>query len=196
MTGTRNTAALIASRRATSKEKRQRVLDAVQRLLSEHEPITFGRVAAAAGVSEGLVHDRELKPIIIAARDAQTVAPAPQPASTRTAHNQSYESLRADTALVRQDNRQLRDENAKLRKRLRAVLADESDPELHLAGARLVAAEERGQRLAQEAVELRRSEAELRRQLTERDEELASLRLAHARLMKRVNHNAAEGRAP
>lgn len=157
-------------------------------MLEEGEVISFRAVARRAGVSEGLVHDPQLKPLIAAARDAPRTAAGPRPRSQTTAPP-SPASVAADTELLREDNRRLRRELKDLRERLRARLGEDSDPDLRLAAQRLATAENRAREMSLENTSLRSENTRLESQLEEAIEELAALRVAHSRLMKRINTN-------
>jgi hypothetical protein len=118
---------LLAARRRDSDAKRQRAWAAFQEMLDEGVPINFETVRRRAGVSRSLVYaDPELKARIIELRarrgGAGPVAP-PLPARSIV----SERSLRNDLALAQADNRALRNDLGKLRRRLGTAVAAELD---------------------------------------------------------------------
>jgi hypothetical protein len=79
------TAALRAARAQDSKDKRQRVLDAIRALERAGTPITAAAVATAAGVSSWLVHADGIREHVQAARRRQPNTPTHPPPPRRAA---------------------------------------------------------------------------------------------------------------
>jgi len=124
---TTNVERLHAARRSDSETKRQRARAAFAELVREGGSVNFESVRRRAGVSRSLVYaDRELSAQITELRDRQagigTAAP-PMPARSIVTER----SLRNDLALSQADNRQLRTEAEKLRRRLGMAVAAELD---------------------------------------------------------------------
>ncbi len=118
---------LLAARRLDSQAKRERAWAAFHQLVDEGGPISFETVRRRAGVSRSLVYaDVELKAQITELRARQQAAGAgapPMPVRSIV----SERSLRNDLALTLADNRRLRDDLAKLRRRLSLAVAAELD---------------------------------------------------------------------
>lgn len=118
---------LHAARQQDSAAKRQRAWTAFRELLDEGAPINFETVRRRAGVSRSLVYaDAELKTRITELRARQgATGPATPPMPARSLV--SERSLRNDLALAQADNRYLRTELDKLRRRLGTAVAAELD---------------------------------------------------------------------
>jgi chromosome segregation ATPase len=118
---------LLAARRLDSQAKRERAWAAFRQLVDEGGPVSFETVRRRAGVSRSLVYaDPELKAQIADLRARQQAAGAgapPMPVRSVV----SERSLRNDLALTLADNRRLRDDVAKLRRRLGHTVAAELD---------------------------------------------------------------------
>lgn len=121
------TAALRAARAKDSTDKRRRAREAIDALEAAGTPVTAAAVADTAGVSTWLVYADGLREHLDQARRRQAL---PAPGHTRTPAVQAPAtpaSLRTDLALARDQIRQLRADNDKLRKRLRLQLGAEID---------------------------------------------------------------------
>jgi hypothetical protein len=112
--------ALLAARANDSRDKRQRALDALQRLEAAGEAVTFPAVARAAGVSTWLVYAHGVRERVEAAR--QRHLPPTRPTDVA-----APAGLRADLALAREEVKRLRAERDKLQQRLRLQLGAEID---------------------------------------------------------------------
>ena len=101
MTAPRTPAQVLAqSRRETSLRKRQAVLDTLQRMAADDEPVSFAAVARLAGVSTWLVYAEGVREHIEAAITRQTH----QPVAARSDGRQvSTASLKTELALARQE---------------------------------------------------------------------------------------------
>jgi len=119
--------ALLAARRRDSVAKRERAWVAFRELVDEGSAISFESVRRRAGVSRSLVYaDPELKGQIAELRSRQLAGGAgapPMPVRSIV----SERSLRNDLALTLADNRHLRDDIGKLRRRLGLAVAAELD---------------------------------------------------------------------
>ncbi|MDR3034378.1 MAG: DUF6262 family protein [Kitasatospora sp.] len=128
MTTADRTAGLRAARAKDSTDKRRRAREAIDALEAAGTPVTAAAVADTAGVSTWLVYADGLREHLDQARRRQAL-PAPS-GHTRTQAAQAPAtpaSLRTDLALARDQIRQLRADNDKLRKRLRLQLGAEID---------------------------------------------------------------------
>jgi hypothetical protein len=118
---------LRAARERDSAAKRQRAWAAFRELLDEGGPINFETVRRRAGVSRSLVYaDAELKTRITELRARQGGAGPAAPAMPARSIV-SERSLRNDLAMAQADNRTLRTELDKLRRRLGVAVATELD---------------------------------------------------------------------
>jgi chromosome segregation ATPase len=127
MTTADRTAGLRAARAKDSTDKRRRAREAIDALEAAGTPVTAAAVADTAGVSTWLVYADGLREHLDQARRRQAL---PAPGHTRTQAAQAPAtpaSLRTDLALARDQIRQLRADNDKLRKRLRLQLGAEID---------------------------------------------------------------------
>ncbi|MER5359501.1 DUF6262 family protein [Streptomyces sp. NPDC002785] len=115
---------LAASRRADSLQKRQRVLDAVQRMLADGEPITFTTVARTAKVSTWLVYAEGVREHVEAAIRQQEHEPVVARSDGRQA---SPASLKSDLLMAREEITTLRQERDRLREAVRQQLGRQLD---------------------------------------------------------------------
>ena len=121
-----NTAGLTAAARTRHELTRAKAVKALHDLQRQGEPVTFGAVAAAAGVSRSwLYRQADLRQQIDRLRQAQP-APASNPAGATT--QGSVASLRARLNQALERNRQLSDDNARLRRQLAQALGDHRQP--------------------------------------------------------------------
>jgi Family of unknown function (DUF6262) len=129
MTAPSRAKAMLAARAKDSADKRQRALAAVHALEAAGTPVTAAAVASTAGISTWLVYADGVREHVKAARRRQA-DPASSPPRATAAGGQAPltpGSLRADLALARAEIRRLRDDNDKLRQRLRLQLGAEID---------------------------------------------------------------------
>jgi Family of unknown function (DUF6262) len=118
-----NTAALAAAARQRHELTRAKAIRAIQQAKHDGTPVTFESIARSAGISRSWLYEhpgirREIEQL----RDATRLrAPAPPlPANQRA----SDASLRTRLAAALQRNRQLAEENARLRRQLARALGD------------------------------------------------------------------------
>jgi len=117
-----NTGPLIDAARNRSEITRAKAIRALRELDHAGTPVTFAAVAAAAGVSRSWLYAQaSIRDQITRLRAATARAPAPPiPASQRA----SQASLLARLAEAADRNRQLAEENARLRRQLAHALGD------------------------------------------------------------------------
>lgn len=114
-------AGMVRQRQQDSKTKRRAVLDVLEAMERTRSPITVAGVARRAGVSSWLVRQ---EPLLTAIKDAQTrLATGNGP--TAEAARPSGNSLHVERDLLRQENRKLRDDLERLRRRLAELLGDQ-----------------------------------------------------------------------
>jgi hypothetical protein len=118
-----NTASLVSAARQRSQLTRSKAIQAIRELDHAGTPITFEAVARAAGVSRSWLYAQpDLRAEIERLRSTTSRAPAPSiPASQRA----SDTSLLQRLAEAHQRNRQLAQENARLRRQLAHALGDQ-----------------------------------------------------------------------
>lgn len=123
------TAGLRAARATDSADKRARARAAIQALEAAGTPITAAAVARTAGVSTWLIYTDGLREHLDAARHRQARAAAGPPRQTGPDDPAppTPAGLRTDLALARAEIRRLREDNDKLRQRLRLQLGAEID---------------------------------------------------------------------
>ncbi len=117
-----NTGRLIDAARHRSELTRAKAIRALRELDHAGTPVTFAAVAAAAGVSRSWLYAQAgIRDQIARLRDSTARAPAPAiPASQRA----SQASLLARLAEAAGRNRELAEENARLRRQLAHALGD------------------------------------------------------------------------
>ncbi len=171
----------MAARAASSREKRQRVLDALQELESVGEIITFPAVARAAGVSTWLVYSPGIREHVESARQRRlavttqkdTVVPA---------------GLRAELATAREEIKDLRAERDKLQQRLRLQLGTEIDgPQRSELIARLADLDTVNRRLVAERDARSSEERANDRRVRELEDELTAARESLRRMIRAEN---------
>jgi hypothetical protein len=123
------TAGLRAARAKNSADKRERARAAIHALEATGTPITAAAVARTAAVSTWLIYTDGLREHLDAARHRQAQAASEPPRGTRPEDSAppTPASLRTDLALARAEIRRLREDNDKLRQRLRLKLGAEID---------------------------------------------------------------------
>lgn len=112
------------ARRRDSQEKRAKVLATVDSMAANGQDITMLGVARAAGVSNWLVYQPEIKEHIDKARKGQLSKAARGETGSRSA---STASLAVDLELARAEIRNLRDERDKLKDVVRRNLGQQLD---------------------------------------------------------------------
>ncbi|HET9254981.1 MAG TPA: DUF6262 family protein [Pseudonocardiaceae bacterium] len=127
-TGDRTTG-LRAARAKDSADKRHRARAAIHTLEAAGTPITATAVARTAGVSTWLIYTDGLREHLDAARHRQAQATGGPPRRTdpEDPAPPTPAGLRTDLALARAEIRRLREDNDKLRQRLRLQLGAEID---------------------------------------------------------------------
>lgn len=165
---------LIAARRRDSTQRRQRVLDALDKLTAAGEELTASAVARAARVDRSFLYrHHDLRAEIIARAEAPATAP--------TATTVSKRSLLADLANLRDQNDRLRRQNTKLTSRLSEALGEEV---LRASGIGLT---DETEQLRSQVGQLEQQVLDLRQELEERTDELAAARAANRDLMAELN---------
>ena len=180
--------AMLAARAKDSRDKRQRVLAAVQAVEAAGTPVTATAVAAAAGVSTWLVYADGIREHVQAARRRQTghtPAPAvPPPRGEPVTHA----SLRADLAAAREQIRRLRAEGDKLRARLRLQLGAEIEgPDKAELIARAASLEAATRKLAAERDARAAEASHAQRQVRELEDDLTAARESLRRAIRHAN---------
>ncbi|WP_079148611.1 DUF6262 family protein [Streptomyces agglomeratus] len=117
-----NAHTLVQARRRDSLDKRQRVLTALTTLEQQGKKITHTAVARSARVSTWLTYTEGIREHIEAAQQRQKPKP-PQPTDTRT----PTATLRTELELARQEIRDLRQEQERMRQALRHQLGQQLD---------------------------------------------------------------------
>jgi chromosome segregation ATPase len=166
-----------AGRQADSARRRQRVLAAISQASSSGSEISVSGIARAAGVDRTFLYrHRDLLEKIHALEAAPPAAgEAAGPAVTRA-------SLQADLLAAHERAARLNARVRQLEKRLSEALGEQAWRQSGLgAPADIDALNHQITRLEQQA-------ADLRIQLSERDDELAAARAANRELMTRLNH--------
>lgn len=170
------------ARRNESNRKRNAVFRTVDSMRRDGTEITFAAVARAAKVSQWLVYADGVRDYITTAREAQAAEPA---RSQRVGRSASETSLRTDLELVRQDNKALRAEVARLKTALRERLGEhleaESSQSLRRRVDELTAANDR-YRL--ESIELHAELSQVRDQLQATQDDLAAARTSLRRMIR------------
>jgi cell division protein FtsB len=173
------TEALAAARRRDSTRRRQRVLNALDRLAGAGEEISVAAVARAAQVDRSFLYRHHDLRAQILQRAAQSQSEASLPRATTV----SRQSLLADLANLRAHNERLRRQVNKLAQRLSDALGEEV---FRASGLGAPAADET-EALRRRVADLEQTVLDLRRQLQERTEELEAARAANRDLMAEVN---------
>jgi cell division protein FtsB len=167
------------ARRQDSTRRRQRVLNALERLTGAGEEISVAAVARAAGVDRSFLYrHHDLRAQIL-----QRAAQAPPDASLPRATTVSRQSLLADLANLRAHNERLHRQVTKLARRLSEALGEEV---FRASGLGAPAADET-EALRRRIADFEQTVEDLRRQLQERTEELDAARATNRELMAEVN---------
>jgi len=123
-----NSAALRRARRQDGRSKRQLAVEVITAMDASGEPITFPAVARRAGVSVSLLYgDPELSRLVAALRDRQHQAGRDRAWSLPARSLVTEQSLRADLANVKEQNRRMSEEIKLLRERLSRQLGADAD---------------------------------------------------------------------
>ncbi|MCK8468262.1 DUF6262 family protein [Microbacterium sp. KSW4-16] len=189
MTPADNTAALLQARKRVSQDKRADVAAAIERLLATGIRITYSRVAREAGVSQGLVHDPDLKHLTTQAIEHQRVHGVEAlPPATRPKPSVTPATRKAELSLTRDEISELRRTNQALIRRLGNVVGAELDVLAQSEEvARLRELEETNERLLTENDQLHRELSSALADVDTLRDDLSALRASYAKLMKRIN---------
>jgi hypothetical protein len=117
----RNTAGLVANAHQRKEEKRQRVEEALTRLLREHQLVNFNSVAKVAGVSKTYLYSQpQLRDRIEALRQQERE----QTVRERVARPTGKTDAAKDLVILAKERRikELEEENRKLKQQLKAAL--------------------------------------------------------------------------
>jgi hypothetical protein len=169
--------ALTAARRQDSSRRRQRVLNALERLTATGDEINVAAVARAAGVDRSFLYRHHDLRAQILERGAQSQPEISMPRTTQV----SRQSLLADLANLRAHNERLRRQVNKLARRLSEALGEEVFRASGLGGS------DDTEELRRRIAELEQTVLDLRQQLGERTEELDAARTTNRDLMAEVN---------
>jgi len=121
-----NTAGLTAAARTRHELTRAKAVKALHDLQRQGVPVTFGAVAATAGVSRSwLYRQADLRQQIDQLRQTE---PAPASHAAKGATQSTGTSLRARLNQALERNRQLTDDNARLRRQLAQALGEQRQP--------------------------------------------------------------------
>lgn len=171
--------AMLDGRRAESTRRRQRVLTALDRAITEGAEIGVSAIARAAGVDRSFLYrHRDLLATIHAAEAEPPAGEAAGPAVTRA-------SLQADLLAAHERVARIHARNQHLEKRLSEALGEHAWQESGLGAPTDIDS------LQQQITHLQQQAGELRLQLEERDEDLAAARAANRELMARLNSPSA-----
>jgi polyhydroxyalkanoate synthesis regulator phasin len=163
-------------RRADTARRRQRVLAALDRAITDGTGIGVSATARAAGVDRSFLyrHRDLLEKIHAAGAEPPTAADGTGPAVTRA-------SLQADLLAAHERAHRLNTRVQHLEKRLSEALGEQAWRESGLAAPPDVDA------LNQRITHLEQQVVDLRLQLDERDQDLDAARAANRELMARIN---------
>ncbi len=175
-TARRRTAPMRQGRQADSTRRRQRVLTALDRALTDGAEISASGIARAAGVDRSFLYRHRDLLEKLHALDATPPATGQQagPVVTRT-------SLQADLLAAHERAARLNTRVQHLETRLSEALGEQAWRESGLGTPTDIDA------LHQQITHLEQQAIDLRLQLEERDEDLAAARAANRELMARIN---------
>jgi Family of unknown function (DUF6262) len=177
----RRTEALQAARQRDSQTKRAHVRVTIEEMLLTGDPVTFTTVARAARVSTWLVYSEGVREHIRAAIQQQ----AAEPDDRRPDDPASIASLRTDLAIAREEIARLRADNTKLRHNTQRLLGQQLDQvtngELQARVDELVA---ENNSLTEKLRASTQDNSNLRKQITELEEDTAAARTALRRMIR------------
>jgi cell division protein FtsB len=179
--GRRRTQALHAARQQDSRTKRTHVRATVEKMLLAGDPVTFTTVARTARVSTWLVYAEGVREHIQAAIQQQ----AANPAGRRPDDPASVASVRTDLALAREEIARLRTDNTRLRHNAQRLLGQQLEQATNgdlLARVDHLVAENRS--LTEKLRATSRDNGNLRKQITELEEDIAAARTALRRMIR------------
>ncbi|HET6481195.1 MAG TPA: DUF6262 family protein [Actinoplanes sp.] len=172
------------ARQKDSRDKRARVLSAVDQHLADNEPITFTGIARAANVSHWLVYAAGVREHIDAARRRQTRAAA----NDAHAATIAPAGWKVEQQLLQQDNRRLREDVDRLKTAVRRSLGKQLD-QYGAAdlGTRVDELTALNQRLQKDLETAQALTADLTGQLNEAHDDLAAARTSIRQLIRAEN---------
>jgi Family of unknown function (DUF6262) len=185
--------ALHDARRRDSESKRVHVRKTVESMVLAGEIVTFASVARRARVSTWLVYADGVREHIKTAmrRQAEESIPA------KDSDTISAASLRTDLALAREEIKQVRADNDKLRRNAQRLLGQQLDQvnvgELIARADRLV---NENRRLTDEIKQTSTENTALRSRLTELEEDVAAARTALRRMIREETTDISAERNP
>jgi chromosome segregation ATPase len=185
----RRTEALQAARQRDSQTKRAHVRSTVEKMLLAGDAVTFTTVARTAGVSTWLVYAEGVREHVQAAIDQQTA----QPNDRRPDAPASVASLRTDLAMAREEISRLRGDNDQLRRNTRRLLGQQLDQAVDgdlLARVDRLVAENHS--LTEKLRASTRDNCQLRKQITELEEDIAAARTALRRMIREQSTEIAD----
>ena len=167
-----------AGRQADSARRRQRVITAIHQATAAGTEISAAGIARAAGVDRTFLYrHRDLLEQIHALEAAPSAADRKQGAAVTRA------SLQADLLAAHERAARLNARVRQLEQRLSGLLGEQAWQQSGLGAPAGIDA------LNSTITQLEQQAADLRIQLSERDDELAAARAANRELMTRINHN-------
>ena len=133
-----NTAGLTAAARTRHELTRAKAVKALHDLQRQGVPVTFGVVAATAGVSRSWLyrHDGCARVVCGLVDQLRQTEPASTSHAAKGATQSSGASLRARLNQALERNRQLADDNARLRSQLAQALGEQRQPPPQVARQR------------------------------------------------------------
>lgn len=177
----RRTEALQAARQRDSQTKRAHVRVTIEEMLLTGDPVTFTTVARAARVSTWLVYSEGVREHIQAAIQQQSA----EPDDRRPDDPASIASLRTDLAIAREEIARLRADNTKLRHNTQRLLGQQLDQVTNgelLARVDELVAENNS--LTEKLRASTQDNSNLRKQITELEEDTAAARTALRRMIR------------
>jgi hypothetical protein len=168
------TQAMADGRHAESARRRQRVITALDRAITEGAEVGVSAIARAAGVDRSFLYRHHDLLTKIHAAEAEPLATGTGPAVTRA-------SLQADLLAAHERATRLHTRVQHLEKRLSDALGEHAWHKSGLGTPTDIDA------LHQQITHLEQQAADLRLQLEERDEDLAAARATNRELMAHIN---------
>lgn len=186
------TAAMRATRRATSSTKHQSVRTTIERSLARAEQTSAAGIARAAGVSETFLYrhekqDCDLCQTVFGGGPLTFYRRATARTTTGNEQRNAHEaitttlSLKADLANSTAANRRLREQIRKLERKLSTILGYQAEANLGIGTLTGNTIDE------SEMTALQQRIRELEDTLTERDEQLEAVRRVNSDLFKQLN---------
>lgn len=169
------TGAITAARRAHSARCRQRVIKALDVAVTSGDGISVSGIARMAGVDRTFLYRHpDLHALVLAKAAEPPTSPTTGPAVSRA-------SLIADLAGAHDRINRITRENTQLRERLSEALGEQVWRESGIGGPDDI------EDLLRRSTELEQQLVELRRQLSEKDDDLDAVRATNRELMASLN---------